>query len=295
LSKCDETVKNGATSTFGHADPAVNKVSLPKSIMSESSKSSALESFQVDQLKVNLYGSQEDLAGDVTQLVRQHLKNELEKRETVAVILATGNSQIQFLKRLADSEGIDWSRIILFHMDEYLGISADHTASFQRYMKERVESRLKPGKFNYIQGDALEPIAECERYTRLLEAQPISLCCLGVGENGHIAFNDPPVADLQDPRKVKLVKLDDACMKQQVGEGHFPNMDSVPKYAITLTIPMLCQAEKMLCISPESRKAEAVKAALEGPITKECPASALRSHSDATLFIDKDSANLLIR
>ena len=137
------------------------------------------------------------------------------------------------------------------------------------------------------------PLAECERYTRLLRAQEIDLCCLGIGENGHLAFNDPPVANFNDPHFVKLVKLDDACKMQQVREGHFPSVEAVNPYAFTLTIPALCSARKMLCISPEKRKAQAVRDALRGPVSTACPASFLRKQSHATLFLDADSASLL--
>ncbi len=178
-------------------------------------------------------------------------------------------------------------------MDEYLGISADHKASFRRYMRERVESRVKPRAFYYLEGDAQLPMDECERYTKLLQAQPIDLCCLGVGENGHIAFNDPPVANFTDKRSVNIVALDEKCRLQQVGEGHFPGMEAVPQYALTLTIPMLCSAKKMLCIAPEKRKAQAIKDALQGPISTACPASILRRQAHCTLFVDKDSTSLL--
>ena len=160
-------------------------------------------------------------------------------------------------------------------------------------MRERVEARVKPGRFHYIEGDAMLPIEECKRYASLLSAQPIDLCCLGVGENGHLAFNDPPVANFEDPHKVNIVKLDLACKQQQVGEGHFPSLEAVPPYAITLTIPMLCSARKMLCVAPEKRKANAVKAMLAGPISTECPASILRRQPHATLLLDTDSASLL--
>jgi len=174
-----------------------------------------------------------------------------------------------------------------------LGIDPGHKASFRRYMRERVEARLHPRAFHYLEGDSLEPLAECDRYSRLLEAQPIDLCCLGIGENGHLAFNDPPVADFEDPRKVKIVKLDEACRLQQVGEGHFPNLDAVPQYALTLTIPMLCSARRMLCIVPEKRKAQAVKDSLQGPIDTACPGSILRKQTHATLFLDAESASLI--
>ncbi|HKS35630.1 MAG TPA: glucosamine-6-phosphate deaminase, partial [Verrucomicrobiae bacterium] len=207
--------------------------------------------------------------------------------------LATGNSQLKFLEQLIELGGVNWSKVILFHMDEYLGIAADHPASFRRYMRERVAARLKPRKFHYLEGDALEPIKECERYTQLLRAQPIDLCCLGIGENGHLAFNDPPVASFDDSRWVKMVKLDDACKQQQVGEGHFPGLESVPPYALTLTIPALCSANRMVCIVPEKRKAQAVKDALHGPISTVCPASFLRKQPQCTLFLEAESASLL--
>src|SRR5262249_27781458 len=175
-----------------------------------------------------------------------------------SAILATGNSQIQFLEALAALGGVDWSKLTLFHMDEYLGLDAGHSASFRRYLRERVEARVKPGRFHYLAGDSPQPLAECKRDAGLLAAQPVDLCCLGIGENGHLAFNDPPVADFQDPEPVKLVKLDRACRQQQVGEGHFPDLNAVPQYAFTLTIPTLCSARRMVCIVPEQRKAQAV-------------------------------------
>jgi glucosamine-6-phosphate deaminase len=200
---------------------------------------------------------------------------------------------VQFLQALAALGGVDWGRVTLFHMDEYLGMDANHPASFRRYMRENVDARLKPGKFHYLDGDADQPVAECDRYSDLLQAQPIDLCCLGIGENGHIAFNDPPVADFNDPRRVKIVKLDDACRQQQVGEGHFPQLGAVPQYALTLTIPMLCAARRMLCIVPERRKAVAVRDTLQGPISTACPGSYLRQQSHAALFLDPDSASLI--
>jgi glucosamine-6-phosphate deaminase len=175
----------------------------------------------------------------------------------------------------------------------YLGISAGHNASFRHYLRERVESLVKPRAFHYLEGDALEPITECDRYTELLRAQSIDLCCLGIGENGHLAFNDPPVANFEDKRAVKIVQLDLACKQQQVREGHFPNVESVPPYALTLTIPTLCSPKKMVCLCPETRKAQAVKNTLRGPITTDCPASFLRRQHHALLLLDQDSASLL--
>ncbi|HXG48919.1 MAG TPA: glucosamine-6-phosphate deaminase, partial [Methylomirabilota bacterium] len=249
--------------------------------------------FKVDELDVRVLADADSLARAVAELARAHLASVLARRGSAAVILATGNSQIRFLDTLVQLGGVDWSRVTAFHMDEYLGLPGDHPASFRRYMRERIASRLNLRAFHYIEGDALQPIDECERYARLLEAQPIDLCCLGIGENGHLAFNDPPVADFADKRLVKIVQLDLACRQQQVGEGHFPSVDAVPAYAITLTIPALCRAERILCVAPEKRKARAVRDALRGPVSPACPASILRRQPHATLFLDGDSTSLL--
>jgi glucosamine-6-phosphate deaminase len=257
------------------------------------SAAAPIKQFQVDALPVRVYANQADLSQDAARITHTYLREVLAAQGSAAAILATGNSQIKFLEALIQLGGIDWSKITLFHMDEYLGICGDHKASFRRYMRERVESLVKPRVFNYLEGDALLPIDECARYTKLLRAQPIDLCCLGVGENGHLAFNDPPIANFEDPQVVTIAKLDVACRMQQVGEGHFVNMDAVPQYALTLTIPTLCSAKKILCIAPEKRKAKAVKAALQGPISTECPASVLRRYAQATLLVDVDSTSLL--
>ena len=255
----------------------------------------AIQSFKVDALTVRIYASQADMAADSADEARRHLKAVLSEApgKPVSAVLATGNSQLNFIEACVALKDFPWSKMNCFHMDEYLGISADHSASFRRYMRERVERRVAPLAFNYVEGDAMEPLAECERYEALLKAQPIALCCLGIGENGHLAFNDPPVANFDDPRWVKIVKLDIPCRMQQVGEGHFPNVDAVPQYALTLTIPALCAAGKMLCIVPEKRKAQAVKAALTGPIGTQCPGSYLRRQPQALLLLDNESASLL--
>lgn len=252
--------------------------------------SQPIQTFTVDSLPVRVYASQEDLSAAVATEVRQYLQEVLARQGSAAAILATGNSQIQFLARLVAQGGVDWSKVTLFHMDEYLGISADHKASFRRYMRERVESLVKPLAFHYLDGEAEQPLDELARYTRLLKAQPIDLCCLGIGENGHIAFNDPPVARFDDPHTVKLVKLDHACKMQQVKEGHFPSLEAVPPYALTLTVPALCTARKMMCVAPETRKADAVRNTLRGPVSTSCPASFLRTQPQCTLFLDRDSA-----
>lgn len=253
--------------------------------------------FRCDELQVSIKPSIREMAEAAAAEAAKALGQALSERGSAAAILATGNSQLEFLEVLVAGQGtkwdLDWSKITLFHMDEYLGLPETHTASFRKYMKERVESRLKPKAFHYIEGDALEPIAECERYAALLSAQTIDLCCLGIGENGHLAFNDPPVANFEDKGLVKIVKLDEACRKQQVGEGHFPDIDNMPQYALTLTIPALCKSSRMLAIVPEKRKAPAVLASLTAPVSTECPGTFLRKQAHCTLYLDADSASLL--
>lgn len=251
-----------------------------------------LKTFAADQLNVRVYTSLRDMAEDAALEANRILREVIQKKGSAAAVLATGNSQLEFLKALVKLDGVDWSRVTLFHLDEYLGISADHSASFRKYMRERVQSILKPRVFNFLEGDALLPLDECDRYAKLLQAQSIDLCCLGIGENGHLAFNDPPVADFKDPRAVKIVKLDEACRAQQAGEGHFPNIAAVPQYALTMTIPAICAAKNMLCIVPEKRKAQAVKDTLKGPVSTACPGSFLRTQAQCTLYLDSDSASL---
>ncbi|HEY6229186.1 MAG TPA: glucosamine-6-phosphate deaminase [Verrucomicrobiae bacterium] len=249
-----------------------------------------IREFTVDALPVKIFPDRPTLAQYAANFVHVYLRQTIASQGSAAAILATGNSQIEFLQKLVTMPGIDWNKVTLFHMDEYLGIKADHKASFRRYLRERVESLVKPRAFHYIEGDAPLPLDEIERYNNLLEAQPIDLCCMGIGENGHIAFNDPPVANFRDKHLLKLVQLDDACKMQQVREGHFPSLEAVNPYAYTLTIPALFKARKVICIAPETRKAAAVKAALRDDIGTQCPASALRTQSQAVLLLDKESA-----
>jgi glucosamine-6-phosphate deaminase len=177
-------------------------------------------------------------------------------------------------------------------MDEYLGMSADHPASFRRYLRERLVSVVHPKAFYGIEGDAADVDAAIRRYTSLLERYPADICVMGIGENGHLAFNDPP-ADFTTSRIMHVVTLDDACRRQQVGEGHFARVADVPAQALTLTVPVLLNAKRLLVITPDKRKAVAVKAALTGPVGPQCPASILRTQRHAVLYLDQDAASLL--
>jgi glucosamine-6-phosphate deaminase len=214
-------------------------------------------------------------------------------RGVAHAMFATGNSQLAFVHTLVtETEGVPWSETVVFHMDEYVGIGPDHPAGFQRWIRERIVDPAQPKAAYYVQGLG-DPEEECRRYAGLLRDHPLDLCCLGIGENGHLAFNDPPVADFEDPRDVKVVELDTACRLQQVNEGHFAGLPDVPTQAITVTIPALLRASRVLAIVPEARKAEPVLAALTGPVSTSCPASALRGIGHASIHLDLESARLL--
>ena len=208
-------------------------------------------------------------------------------------MLATGNSQLAFLAALVTRNDVDWAKVTAFHMDEYVDLAPTHSASFQRYMREKVAASIPMKEFHYLTGDAGDAQAEADRYAALLRAHPLDVCCCGVGENGHLAFNDPPVADFDDPADVKIVALEPASRRQQVAEGHFAMIDDVPTHAITVTIPALVRARRVLAIVPEARKAAPVREALRGPVVTACPASYLRRQPHATLYLDADSASLL--
>lgn len=248
---------------------------------------------RVDALEVRIFPNQSEMAAAAAFVAADCLNAAIDHRDEARAIVASATSQVQFLAALTAVADVDWSRVTLFHMDEYLGVSADHPASFRRFLREHVTGRVQPRALHLIGGDAPEPLKEIARYQALLDAAPIDLCCLGIGENGHVAFNDPPVADFDDPHTLKLVQLDEGCRRQQVGEGCFPTIADVPQYAYTLTVPALCRAHRLVCVVPERRKAAAVRDALRGPIAASCPASILRRQAHATLFLDAESAELL--
>ncbi len=252
-----------------------------------------LRTFQVDDLQVEVYDREADLVSSLVQSTQAYLNEVVERQGAAAAILASGASQIRLLKSLTTFGELDWSRITLFHLDEYLGISGTHPASFQLFMRESVAQKVAVGQFHYLAGDTLAPIAECDRYDRLLSAQSIDLCFLGIGETGHIAFNDPEVADFNDCYPVKLVKLADKSRQQQVNTGFFERLEAVPQYALTLTLPTIFRARKISCLAMGSRKAGIIKTMLTGEISSSCPASMLRQHPNATLYLDRAAASAL--
>jgi glucosamine-6-phosphate deaminase len=233
------------------------------------------------------------LARGAAAQARDCLRAAVEARGVAHAMFATGNSQLAFVEALVHhTDGVPWSDTVVFHMDEYVGVGPDHPAGFQRWIRQRIVEPAHPKSAYYVEGLG-DADAECARYRELLARHPLDLCCLGIGENGHLAFNDPPVADFDDPLDVKVVELDRACRSQQVNEGHFPDLDAVPAQAITVTIPALLRAALVLAIVPEARKAEPVRAALRGPIATSCPASALRTIDHATIHLEPESASLL--
>lgn len=243
---------------------------------------------KVDDLSVRIANSVEESTLDAATLAYNYLQSLLEQQETVSIILATGNSQLKFLDAISAFDKLDWSRVILFHLDEYLGIAAEHLGSFRYYLRSKIEHRVQPCIFYYIQGDAPQPIRECDRYSNLLQQQSIDLCMLGIGDNGHLAFNEPSVADFQDSETIKLVKLETKTRQQQVNGGYFPNLETVPNYAYTLTIPTICKAKKIFCLAGGKHKAKVVQQTLKNAIAPEFPATILRTLPQATLFCTKN-------
>jgi glucosamine-6-phosphate deaminase len=248
--------------------------------------------FTCGKARVYVYDSPAALGEAAAQQAAELIDAAVSKRGRARVIVATGNSQLALVESLVRAD-IDWKAVEIFHMDEYVGLSDDHPASFRRWIKSRVADKAHPAKVNYLAGDAADIDHEIERFSALLNQAPIDLAFVGFGENGHIAFNDPPVANFHDPATVKRVKLDDRCRAQQAGERHFKDVESVPPEALTITCPGLFRAGAWVCSVPDLRKAEAVRCALEGPISETCPASIVREHPNAYVYLDRESASLL--
>jgi glucosamine-6-phosphate deaminase len=255
--------------------------------------STPIRTFQVDALQVEVYRCEADLVSSLVASTQSYLNQIIDRQGNAAAILASGASQVKLLTALTAVGDLDWGRLTLFHLDEYLGIGGTHPASFQLFMREMVGRKVTPRQFHYLAGDTLEPIAECDRYQQLLAAQPIDLCLLGIGETGHIAFNDPEVADFSDRYPVKLVKLADKSRQQQVDTGFFDRIEAVPQYALTLTLPTICRAQRICCLAMGARKASIVNRMLAGEISPACPASILRKYPTATLYLDEAAASAI--
>jgi glucosamine-6-phosphate deaminase len=251
-----------------------------------------MKTIDIDNLKVSIYENIELMGQAAADFAAGKINKAIDERGLANLILATGASQFSFLKALKQKE-VDWSKVVVFHLDEYIGISDSHPASFRKYLKERILDEVKPGQIFFLNGDAEDIEAELARYSQELSERTFDLACIGIGENGHIAFNDPPIADFNDPKLVKVAELDDACRNQQLGEGWFPTFEDVPKKALSLTIPAIMRCKTISCVVPDDRKAEAVKNALYAEISTACPATILRKHSDTKIFLDASAASHL--
>ena len=250
-----------------------------------------IRTLQVEQLPIEIYASNAAMGQAAALAARETIQAAIEARGAANIILATGNSQLTFLHALRALDGIDWSVITVFHMDEYLGIAPEHPASFPNFLNKHIISHVQPRAFYPVPGQPTDVAKACAEYEALLRQHPADLVALGYGENGHLAFNDPPFALFNDPVWVKVIQLDETSRRQQVGEGHFGSLDEVPKEAITLTIPALLAPSRILAIVPEARKANAVHACLTQPISEDHPGSILRQVPRATLYLDPESAS----
>ncbi|NLE46093.1 MAG: glucosamine-6-phosphate deaminase [Chloroflexi bacterium] len=247
-----------------------------------------------DQLTVMVYADSETMGRAAAEAAAATIQEAIDQRGTANVILATGNSQLTFLAALRENREIDWTAVTIFHMDEYLNLRPGHPAGFSQYLHRNLLDHVPVERFYPVPGHPADTELACRGYETLLKAHPPDLCCLGIGENGHIAFNDPHVADFGDPVWMKVVEMDEVSRRQQVGEGHYGSLSEVPTYALTLTIPALRAASRLLCIVPESRKARAVRDALLGPISTDCPASILRLTPHTSLLLDPDAAAQIV-
>lgn len=248
--------------------------------------------FKKDKLTVKVFDTREEMGETAAADIVAAIKEKLSVRPEINMIFAAAPSQNDVLKSLTESD-VAWNRINAYHMDEYIGLDASAPQSFGNFLTEHIFGKVPFKSVNLINCGAEDPEKECGRYEQLLKENPVDIIIMGIGENGHIAFNDPWVADFKDSRKVKTVLLDEVCRQQQVNDGCFEKLEQVPKKAITLTCPVFIEAPQLFCIVPAITKANAVKRTLEGAINEECPGTILRNHPAAALYLDADSASLL--
>ncbi len=242
-------------------------------------------------MQIKVFDTKQELGQAAAREAAAIINHAIAERDSAHVIAATGMSQFEFLDALM-LEGIDWTKVTFFHLDEYVGLPESHPASFRRYLKERIASRVRPRAFHFIDGEADNAHDECRRVGRLITQQTVDVAFVGIGENGHLAFNDPP-ADFDTGEPYIVVNLDRACRQQQVGEGWFKSIDGVPAQAISMSIKQILRSHEILCIVPDQRKAEAVKASIELNVSPMHPASILQTHARVTMYLDRDSSSLL--
>ncbi len=249
-----------------------------------------VQAFAVEKLQVKIFSNRREVGKAAGQSVAEKMREILKTKEILSIVFASAPSQNEFLEELSQSPGIHWNRVTAFHLDEYIGLRPDAPQSFGHFLKVKLFEKVRPDHVYYLNGMAEDVEAECNRYGDLLKDHPLDIACVGIGENGHLAFNDPPLANFQDPLLVKVVELDLVSRKQQVRDGCFQNLGEVPQKAITLTIPVILSAAFIYCMVPGTTKAEAVRRTLQGSVSTDCPAAILRRHESAILFLDRDSA-----
>lgn len=255
---------------------------------------SLIKTGKQDLLTYKIYPTREEMGKAAAAEAAEAIRTLLARKGEINMIFAAAPSQNEFLAALTADKSIDFTKINAFHMDEYIGLPADAPQGFANFLRRSLFDKVPFKSVNTIDCTAPDPEKECERYAALLKEYPCDIVCMGIGENGHIAFNDPHDADFHDPKTVKVVSLDEVCRQQQVNDGCFKNIDEVPKYALSLTIPTLVAPEYIFCVVPAKTKANAVKNTLTGPISEACPATILRRHRNAVLYLDMDSAALVL-
>jgi glucosamine-6-phosphate deaminase len=252
-----------------------------------------LKQWKVDSLVVEVYDTRKTMGISAAKQVIRKIKDIIAEKGSVNMAFAAAPSQNEFLAELCNTKEVDWNKVTGFHLDEYIGLPKEAPQSFRRFLDDNIFHKIPLGKVHYLNGNAENLQDECDRYSCLLKEHSLDIACIGIGENGHIAFNDPHVADFEDPHWVKTVDLDERCRRQQVNDGCFADIRDVPVNALTLTIPAIMSTRHIYCIVPGPTKQEAVRNTLEGPIDTDCPASILRTHPSARLIIDRDASRLL--
>jgi glucosamine-6-phosphate deaminase len=243
-----------------------------------------------DSLQVHIFASRDEMGKAAADHVATIIRDLHARQQYINIVFAAAPSQNEFLDHITRLKGIEWSRVIGFHMDEYFSLPADSKQLFSKYLTDHLFAKVQMKEVHLLNAIAKDPVKECARYAELLKSHPIDIVCMGIGENGHIAFNDPPVADFSDPLFVRVVDLDEPCRQQQVNDGCFASIAEVPTRAITLTVPQLMSARFLSIVVPSKRKATAVRNSLLGPVSTTVPASILRQHNHAMMFIDETAA-----
>jgi glucosamine-6-phosphate deaminase len=244
-------------------------------------------------MKKYIFKTKDEMAAASASSTAQAIKQAIRARGQANILIGTGNSQYEMFEHLVATKGIDWFKVVMFHLDEYIGLEPSHPASLRHYLMKNFVAKVGPLRAMYlVKGETPDPVQECKRMGVLIQAHPIDVACIGFGENGHLAFNDPP-ADFETEEPYLVVQLDKRCRMQQVGEGWFKSLEEVPTRAISMSVRQILKSKQLVATVPDLRKAEAVKNALEGPVTPQCPASIVQQHENCVVFLDEPAASRL--